>query len=307
MFNLYFAGKITKAVNTELYNLGINQLFSYMNDRGEIDHWVGLMRKYGKKGKLFIDSGAFTAWTQNKYINVDDYIHFINDRADCIDYYGQVDAIPGTITRKPTIAEIQAATKKTWDNYIYMYYRMVNPKGLMYTFHVGEPYWQLKRALMWKDKNGEPMECLALGGMVGKNRETQLEFIEKCFSIIKHSPNPNIKVHAFGLIAPNVLEAYPFYSADSSGWLQVGQNGSVYIPEGVLLVSDQQISHKDHIYNQSDEVIAKYKKYFEEHGYTLEGLAKSYAQRSVWNTLFLTEWAKNYSGLQNKIIRRRLF
>ena len=74
-----------------------------------------------------------------------------------------------------------------------------------------------------------------------------------------------------------------------------------------MLVSDQQISHKDHIYNQSDEVIAKYKKYFEEHGYTLEGLAKSYAQRSVWNTLFLTEWAKNYSGLQNKIIRRRLF
>lgn len=35
-----------------------------------------------------------------------------------------------------------------------MYYRMVNPKGLMYTFHVGEPYWQLKRALMWKDKMG---------------------------------------------------------------------------------------------------------------------------------------------------------
>lgn len=307
MFNLYFAGKITKEVNTELYYLGINHLFSYVNDRNEIDHWISLMKRDGKKGKLFIDSGAFTAWTQNRYINVDDYIHFINDRSDFISYYGQIDAIPGSIDRKPTLMEVARAAQETWDNFVYMYKRMNNPQGLMYTFHVGEPFWQLEKALEWKDENGNALTCMALGGMVGKNRETQLEFIEKCFAIIKKSSNPNIKVHAFGLIATNVLEAYPFYSADSSGWLQCGQNGSIYIPEGILLVSDQQLNKKEHIYNQPPEVIKKIRDYVESRGYTLEGLVESYAQRSVWNVLFLNEWAKNYSFSKNIIKRRRLF
>lgn len=307
MFNLYFAGKLTKQVDTQLFHMGVNHLYSYTNDRDLLEHWVSLIRKYGKKSKLFIDSGAFSAWTRNQYISVDDYIDFINDRSDCIDYYGQIDCIPGTIFKKPTSAEVEKAGQQTWENFLYMYYKMKNPGGLMYTFHVGEPLWQLSRALEWKDKDGNPLSHMAFGGMVGKNRKTQISFIEKCFSVIKHSTNPNIKVHAFGLIAPDVLEVFPFYSADSSGWLQVGQNGNIYVPTGIVLVSSQQMDKKEHILNQSPEAIKNLKNYVEKFGYTLEGLMNNYADRSIWNVEFLRRWAENYEVKTSVLIRRRLF
>lgn len=306
LIELYFAGKLTKQIHTQLYNLGVNKLYSYINDRDMIEHWCKLVKECGKKGKLFIDSGAFTAWTQNRYINVDDYIHFINDRSEYIDYYGQLDFIPGKINAPATPTQVSVAAEYTWQNYIYMYYKMKNPQGLMYTFHVGEPLWQLRRAMEWKDKQGRKIQHMALGGMVGKNRQTQISFIEKCFDVIKHSSNPDVKVHAFGLIVPSVLENYPFYSADSAGWVQSGQNGCIYVPEGVVLISDQQKSKKEHLYNNPQN-IDKVSQYVNKFGYTIKQLEVDYAARCVYNILFLVDWANNCSYTKNKVTRRRLF
>lgn len=49
-----------------------------------------------QRGKLFIDSGAFTAWTKGTYINVDDYIYFLNDRVQYIDLLGSWIVFPET-------------------------------------------------------------------------------------------------------------------------------------------------------------------------------------------------------------------
>lgn len=77
MFDLYFAGQVTDHVDKCLFDMGANHLFSFLNERKNIDRWIRWVDTYGKKGKLFIDSGAFTAWTKGTYINVDDYIYFL--------------------------------------------------------------------------------------------------------------------------------------------------------------------------------------------------------------------------------------
>ena len=65
-----------------------------------IDGLAGLI-EYGRKGKLFIDSGAFTAWTKGTYINVDDYVYFLNDRVQYIDLFGQLTVFQETSWQKP--------------------------------------------------------------------------------------------------------------------------------------------------------------------------------------------------------------
>ena len=106
MFDLYFAGQVTDHVDKCLFDMGANHLFSFLNERKNIDRWIKWVDTYGKRGKLFIDSGAFTAWTKGTYINVDDYIYFLNDRVQYIDLFGQLDCIPGNIRNKPTQAQV---------------------------------------------------------------------------------------------------------------------------------------------------------------------------------------------------------
>ena len=84
MLDLYFAGQVTDHVDKCLFDMGANHLFSYLNERKNIDRWIGWINQYGRKGKLFIDSGAFTAWTKGTYINVDDYS--INRLHRCVLY-----------------------------------------------------------------------------------------------------------------------------------------------------------------------------------------------------------------------------
>ena len=171
-----------------------NMLFSYL-DKSAIDKYKEMISSHGK---LFIDSGAFSAWTQGKVIDVDEYIKWINDRADYIDLYGQIDVIPGDRNsgKLPTTEEVKVAAQKTWENYLYMRPKMKKPEGLLYTFHVGEPIEFLKRALEWTDENGNYIPYIALGGMVGKPVDVRDRFLEQCFNAIKNSPNPHVKVHA---------------------------------------------------------------------------------------------------------------
>ena len=46
-----------------------------------------------KAVSLFLDSGAYSAWTQGVEINIRDYIDFIKQHQDIIDIYANLDVI----------------------------------------------------------------------------------------------------------------------------------------------------------------------------------------------------------------------
>ena len=296
MFDLFLVGPSTEKITLELLSKGANILYSYSNNKKSILKYKDLF----VQSKMFIDSGAFTLWTKGKEVNVDEYIQFINNLEDKVYLYGQVDSIPGNIVHGATLEEVKEAAKKTWENYLYMYPKMKYPKRLLYTFHVGEPYEYLKNALDWKDENGTPMEYIALGGMVGKPRSVRESFLKRCYKIIEESSNPNIKVHAFGMTAFNLLSEYPITSADSSSWLMTAINGGIMTKYGVVDISDRKANLSTHYSHLPKDCQDEFQNSISEFGYTLEELQKDIDARSIFNFLYMTQKAKNLKPVKIK-------
>ena len=285
MRDKYFKENIMEVVTNEIK---ANMLFNYLDGKRATDKY----KEKIKPKKLFIDSGAFSAWTKGKVIDVDEYINWINDRADFIDLYGQVDVIPGDRIKGHTQQQVEEAAKATWENYLYMRPKMKNPDGLLYTFHVGEPYHYLKQALEWTDEDGKPISYIALGGMVGKPMPVKKAFLDTCFNIIKKSSNPNVKTHAFGMTSFDLLESYPITSADSTSWIMTGANGGIMTDIGIIAVSDQMAKLPTHYSHLAKPLQEEFEASLSEFGFTLDELRYSRDNRIMFNARYMNKKAK---------------
>lgn len=278
--DLYFAGTQCKEAEEIIEENGFPRLYSYLNDK------TNLKNRFARKakGKLIVDSGAFTAWTRGAELNVDEYINWLNENKEFIYLAGQVDAIPGKFRQTPTKQEVEEAAQKTYDNYWYMRERLDNPDMLLYTFHVGEPFKFLEKILEFPD-----IKYIALGGMVGRNTQTKENFTQKCFEIIQASPNPNVKVHGFGMTSPTFLKKFPFASGDSTGWIMTGASGQIYSQFGHLDFSQNSRNTSKSVFNLPKEAYDVVVQQVERFGYTMEELEESYKARMCYNVKYLNE------------------
>lgn len=157
---------------------------------------------------LFLDSGAFSAWSQGVTINMDEYIKFIKDNEDCIDVYACLDVI--------------GDPAKTYENQKYMESKGLKP---LITFHNREDY-------KWLKKYVEEYDYIALGGIAGGIRkEVIVQHLDICWGIICDDQGmPKVKVHGFGMTALDLMFRYPWYSVDSTSWVLTGRHGGVFVP-----------------------------------------------------------------------------
>jgi len=163
-----------------------------------------------KKVELFLDSGAFSAWSQQKTIDIDEYIQFIKDNEDAIDVYANLDSIGDPV--------------KTWDNQMYMESKGLHPLPV---YHYREDIKWLLRML----KKG--YDYIALGGMVPISNDQLIRWLDDLYSKYLTDPKgiPHIKVHGFGLTSLELMLRYPWYSVDSTSWVITGRMGAIYIPK----------------------------------------------------------------------------
>jgi hypothetical protein len=242
--------------------------------------------------KLFVDSGAYSAWTSGKYINVDNYIQFLNQRTAYLTLFAQLDHIPGSPKGASEEEKIEAPLK-TWENYLYMHEKLKHPHKLLYTFHVGEDYKHLEQALSWQDSKGNRMVYIALGGMVGKTAVTKISFLSKCEEIIKRM-NPSIKVHAFGMTSVKILAQFPFItSADSTTWIKQGAVGTIASNIGSIQINDVQKNKPNHFSRLPQNIKIDFEKSLVKYGFTLEELSTSRVCRMMHNARFLQEKINN--------------
>ena len=301
-FNLYLAGGKVKTQDDIIIKRGCDVLFSQINDRKAIKKFLELM----SNNKLFIDSGAYSAWSKNKPIDVDDYIKFINENTDKFTLFASVDDIPGALRRKPTLWEQRESPAKSWHNYLYMREQVKDKDKLLPVFHIGEDFRHLQNMLD-ATFNGEHIPYIGLGGTVGLACTVKEDWYKQCFKIIQQSSNANVKVHAFGMTNLEILENYPFESADSTTWLMAAINGELCTKYGRICVS-QQVQHKPSHYNKLPQLVQQQiNEQCVLYGTSIEQCMEDQDSRQLYNINYFKDWADNYKYKGNNRYQKRLF
>lgn len=181
-------------------------------------HYVGKDRKANElraaNAKVFLDSGAFSAWTTGADISIDDYCNYIHRSKDFIrtennDLMASVlDGIGDPLL--------------TYQNQLAMEARGVRA---LPCFHYGEDERYLDYYL-------DNYEYITIGGMVGKSPAQLQIWLDRIFSkhVLRKDGTPRAKLHGFGVTAVPIMERYAWFSVDSSSWVQVTAFGGIMIP-----------------------------------------------------------------------------
>lgn len=206
---LYIA--LSYSVSSDLKGCGDNM------DNFLASYWAIISQRRGiislqKRGqKFFLDSGAFSAFTKNIEIPIDDYIQFIKTNQNIIEQYASLDVI--------------GDWKKTKENCDYMESKGLSP---IPTFHFGSPLEELVRLV-------KEYDYVALGGLVplSLNKKKMRWWLDKCWKVIFENSlgqnKPLIKMHGFGVNAIWLMKQYPWYSLDATSWKQPNQYGRMAI------------------------------------------------------------------------------
>lgn len=302
-FDLYFAGAYNKEIENIIVTRNYNKLLSNVNDRKQIINYINLKKSGNFKGKLFIDSGAFSTHTKGKEVDIDDYIKFLNDNHEYIDLYVQVDHIPGKFGVPRTIEQVLESPKKSWDNYLYMRERLIDKDKLLPVFHQDEDFKWLENMLN-TTFNGKHIPYICISSSKDKSANLRFDWYKKVYNIIQFSNNPNVKVHSLGTSSSNHCEYFPFTSSDATSWIMSAAMGNITTKYGDICISDKSLGKKDNIVNQAGFDI--FKKYIEENGFTIDELATNHNKRVEWNLKYLGEWAKNSKYIGPKSFKQNI-
>jgi hypothetical protein len=172
--------------------------------------------------RLFLDSGAFSAWRKRHIIDVRAYIKFVREAEPWITTYANLDVIPGRSDRVRTTADAETSAAQSYRNLQIMKDAGLKPLPV---FHHGESFKWLERMLA----DGEGY----IGVSTAKNllHDVQRRWLGEFFrEVTDQRGRPLIRVHGFGSAHVRLLRRYPFYSVDSAGWLQAGAYGKIYVP-----------------------------------------------------------------------------
>lgn len=275
----------TAAVYSNNYMRGQNR-YAKLNERErdivhnlphilESYHYVG-KQKYvdemrNEKAQIFLDSGAFSAYTLGVTIDVETYCKYIKTNMDII-------KVEDGILMASVLDGI-GDPLETYRNQLWMESLGVRP---LPCFHAGED----ERYLEWYVAH---YPYITLGGMVGSSTAQLSIWLDRIWErfLTDGSGRPKLKVHGFGITAIPLMERYPWHSCDSSSWIQSAAFGGIVTPSwGPLNVSEKSPARHDagqHVSTltplEQDAVLSS----LERNGFTYERLATVYESRAAYN------------------------
>ena len=243
----------------------------------------------GRDISLFLDSGAYSAFTQKLEIDIDKYIGFIKEHEKYLSVYAVLDVI--------------GDVEGTYQNQQYMEMRGLTP---IPCFHAKEDYDYLEEYV-------NNYDYIALGGMAQlKGSKTQLKlWLDDIWSkyLVNEDGTAKIKIHGFGITSVELMKRYPWYSVDSTSWVLTSRFGSVYCDIGGLrkiTVSDKGEA-SDHFKTFKEWEQDNIREYFKNlgGGYKIEELATSYKKRDEVNILYFMNIERQLSENPPRFINRQ--
>lgn len=219
---IYIAGVFTTLRNIYEYpdmtirqNIGDypHMLESFHYARKANDGTAHVLRRY--KMKVFMDSGAFSAFNIGSEIKLDEYAAFLNRYPDIVEFTANLD----DLSRDKALA-----AKNSWDKLKELEKQV--PKGMYVVpvYHVREPFEYLRRMV-------EQYPFIAIGGMVPESTKDLYHLLDEIWDSIltdKHG-KPRCRVHGFGLTTVDLMLRYPWWSVDSTTWIMNGAFGGINI------------------------------------------------------------------------------
>lgn len=247
---LYLAGSAKIAVDNWVQEQKLSRLASQLNDRNVIDRWVKYKKEVNPDANLFIDSGAYSAYTKGAEIDVDAYIAWLNEYGDYFTVFAQVDFIPGKSNQETDPDIYLKAPQLSWENYLYMREKL-RPElrgKLLYVWHQGEDFKWLRNALEWRDPTtGEKIDYIGISPHTEVTSANRLKFCKEMLSVIRQSSNPHVKYHLFGMTALHLLKYIPATSVDSTTWLMTAVHGGILLHKNGKLTAVQISERTTHI------------------------------------------------------------
>ena len=210
---LYFSALNRKHFDLlKVLNVSIDYLQSYFEFIGKENKIITIDQTV--IDSYFLDSGAYTAFTRKKDIDINAFIEFIKLNIDQLDAYASLD----------DIADPQISIK----NYEYMVDQKIMP---LPTFHYGESVDVLEYYI-------SKAEYIGLGGQVGMSTINQFHWLQNVFTRY-----PTTKFHGFGMTKIQFLKQFPWYSVDSTTYLDGSKYGLIMYDEN--LVSTKKLMHPE--------------------------------------------------------------
>lgn len=243
--------------------------------------FVDSIRADGRK--VFLDSGAFSAFTKGVEVDLPKYCDYIKRNKDIIEH------VDGTLLA--SVLDGIGDPLKTWQNQLAMEQLGVRP---LPCFHYGED----ERYLEWYIAN---YDYITLGGMVPISTPQLKLWLDRIWEkyLTDGSGRPRIKVHGFGLTTVSLMERYPWYSVDSSSWVQMARvGGMLLMPEArVINVSNQ--SPQRRVEGQHIDTLTPLQRQAVEQklaacGVDTERMREAYLSRWCYNI-----WAFDQLGIQH--------
>lgn len=231
--------------------------------------FVDYMRAHG--AQIFLDSGAFSAHTLGVNINIEDYANYIIRNEDIL---RKEDGVV-----MASVLDGIGSDKVTYENQ-----KQLEKLGAtcLPCFHFGEDPEYLKYYV----KN---YPYITLGGLVPVSTKAAQIWLDEIWDkyLTDGAGNPLLKVHGFGVTTISLMERYPWYSCDSSSWIQAAAFGSVVnYSRGAMPISSESNARKDlgrHFFTLTPEEQYKIACEWYEVGFGPERLSTVYESRAVCN------------------------
>lgn len=246
-----------------------NVLESYHYIGGQ--RFVDVIRQ--ENAKIFLDSGAFSAHSLGVEIDINAYCEYIIRNRDIL----RVE--DGAVMA--SVLDGIGDPLKTYQNQMYMMEKGATP---LPCYHYSEPI----EYLHWYVAN---FPYVTIGGLVGRAQKDQERWLDEIFEkgILDGSGRPKVKTHAFGMTSPDLMKRYPWWSCDSSSWIQAAAFGSIFTSEhGPLAVSKDSPAKHDagrHLSNLTPIEQNSVNLMLQSKGFSYERLSTVYESRASYNCL----------------------
>ena len=229
MTRIYIAGTSvcepkTNPTLQHLFAVGwkLHSFFHCKEEKGLEMKWFDMNKE--NKVCLFLDSGAFSAWTQGVEINIQEYIQFCLEHLDIVDVIANLDVIPGRPYQRLTQKDIDDSAMQGWINYKKMRNAGIPREKLVHIFHQGED-------MKWLRRMVKEMPYIGLSPANDKTTAQKVMWLDSCMEHVTDKDGmPIVKFHGFAVTSLRLMLRYPWYSVDSTSWVVTGRLGSIYVP-----------------------------------------------------------------------------